>query len=321
MTYLIGTDEAGYGPNLGPLVISASVWHVPDDAETDLYRLLRRVVSPRPTSRGATRRRLAVADSKALYSRGRGLELLERGVLAMLAAAGHTPRTWREVWETLAPGTLEELDGEAWAQGFDMPLPLDDAAEDALRWAQRVGRCLESQGVRLVELRSCIAMPGRFNRLLDEHGNKASALSYLTFELLCSTLEQFDAGPVSVVCDKHGGRNRYQGLLQPHVGPWLVEVYGESRHESVYRWGPDERRVEVRFRPRAERYLPTALASMASKYLRELAMHAFNDFWCARVPELRPTAGYPRDARRFHKQIREMQTSLGIEDAVLWRMR
>ena len=30
MTYLIGTDEAGYGPNLGPLVISATVWQVPD---------------------------------------------------------------------------------------------------------------------------------------------------------------------------------------------------------------------------------------------------------------------------------------------------
>ena len=26
--YLIGTDEAGYGPNLGPLVISATVWQV-----------------------------------------------------------------------------------------------------------------------------------------------------------------------------------------------------------------------------------------------------------------------------------------------------
>ena len=31
MAYLIGTDEAGYGPNLGPLVISATVWEVPDD--------------------------------------------------------------------------------------------------------------------------------------------------------------------------------------------------------------------------------------------------------------------------------------------------
>ena len=29
MGYLIGTDEAGYGPNLGPLVITATTWHVP----------------------------------------------------------------------------------------------------------------------------------------------------------------------------------------------------------------------------------------------------------------------------------------------------
>ena len=46
MGYLIGTDEAGYGPNLGPLVISASVWHVPrinslpDLARLDLYEQL-----------------------------------------------------------------------------------------------------------------------------------------------------------------------------------------------------------------------------------------------------------------------------------------
>src|SRR5215203_3406446 len=28
MPYLIGTDEAGYAPNLGPLVVTATVWHV-----------------------------------------------------------------------------------------------------------------------------------------------------------------------------------------------------------------------------------------------------------------------------------------------------
>ena len=45
--------------------------------------------------------------------------------------------------------------------------------------------------------------------------------------------------------------------------------------------------------------MPAALASMTSKYLRELAMRAFNEFWCGRVHDLAPTAGYPRDARRF----------------------
>ena len=37
MAYLIGTDEAGYGPNLGPLVISATLWEVPEEAK-DLLR-------------------------------------------------------------------------------------------------------------------------------------------------------------------------------------------------------------------------------------------------------------------------------------------
>ena len=28
MRYLLGTDEAGYGPNLGPLVVAASAWEL-----------------------------------------------------------------------------------------------------------------------------------------------------------------------------------------------------------------------------------------------------------------------------------------------------
>ena len=33
MTLVIGTDEAGYGPNLGPLVVAATAWQV--DAGAD----------------------------------------------------------------------------------------------------------------------------------------------------------------------------------------------------------------------------------------------------------------------------------------------
>ena len=43
MTLVIGTDEAGYGPNLGPLVVAATVWDVaaaPDDADAALAAAL-----------------------------------------------------------------------------------------------------------------------------------------------------------------------------------------------------------------------------------------------------------------------------------------
>ncbi|HEV3341701.1 MAG TPA: hypothetical protein VG125_15145, partial [Pirellulales bacterium] len=105
-----------------------------------------------------------------------------------------------------------------------------------------------------------------------------------------------------------------------HVS-YLVEVYGEGRNESVYRWGPEDRRTEVVFRVNAERYLPCAVASMTSKYLRELSMLAFNQYWAGHLPDLRPTAGYPVDAGRFKAEIAAMQATLGIDDRILWRNR
>jgi hypothetical protein len=67
--------------------------------------------------------------------------------------------------------------------------------------------------------------------------------------------------------------------------------------------------------------MPTALASMTAKYLRELAMKAFNEFWCALVPDLRPTAGYYGDSRRFKRDIANKQRELGIDDHLVWRNR
>jgi ribonuclease HII len=79
--------------------------------------------------------------------------------------------------------------------------------------------------------------------------------------------------------------------------------------------------VEIRFCAGGEAYLPVALASMISKYLRELAMQAFNQFWIRHLPELRPTAGYPGDSQRFKRDIASVQASLGIDDRMLWRDR
>ena len=79
--------------------------------------------------------------------------------------------------------------------------------------------------------------------------------------------------------------------------------------------------IEFRFQPKGERHLPTALASMTAKYLRELAMRPFNAFWQRHVPELRPTAGYNSDAKRFIAEIAAAKERLGIADHMLWRER
>ena len=60
---------------------------------------------------------------------------------------------------------------------------------------------------------------------------------------------------------------------------------------------------------------------MTAKYLRELSMRAFNAYWASHVPNLKPTAGYPVDARRFKREIAVAQKSLEIDDCLLWRSR
>jgi len=320
MAYLVGTDEAGYGPNLGPLVISATVWQVSGPASCcDLYQRLSKFVRPTPGS--ARCRRMVWGDSKVLYQPKIGLALLERGLLAALSMLGPCPRDWKSLWEILAPEAPTEFEPLPWYAGFGCPLPLAVEVDDLQRACARLRKGMEAAGIRLVAIRSCAVFPERFNHLVDDYGSKGAALSHLTLELAARVVAPLVDDELQIICDKHGGRNGYGPLVQRHFPEWLVEVHLEGREESIYRWGPPERRTEIRFRARAESHLPTAVASMASKYLREAAMRPFNEYWCARVQDLRPTAGYPTDADRFRSEIRETQTALGIADRVLWRER
>lgn len=77
MEYLIGTDEAGYGPNLGPLVISATLWRMEERSPPRcLYNVLQDSVT---RSTVGAQQRIAIADSKQLYKPRGGLQHLERG--------------------------------------------------------------------------------------------------------------------------------------------------------------------------------------------------------------------------------------------------
>jgi hypothetical protein len=320
MAMLIGTDEAGYGPNLGPLVISVTAWSVPDEfVHSDLYAVLERVVRRVP-SRGVDGV-VAIADSKQLYKPGSGLQLLEHGVLTCLRTLGYRETTWRHLWSCLTSDSDSFLAACPWNAAFDAQLPCAAQAEEIDAAGQRLAAEFRATGVALRAMRSVAIFPDRWNALLQVHGKKSDVLAAETLSLLQTLVAAQDEAPVVIQCDKFGGRNRYAGLLQ-HVFPeHLVEVVQEGREASIYRWGPQHRRTECRFAARGESFLPTALASMVSKYLRELAMQAFNHFWRERVPGLRATAGYPTDARRFQRDIASAQQALGIEDRFVWRVR
>ncbi|HAY79247.1 MAG TPA: hypothetical protein DCY79_05510 [Planctomycetaceae bacterium] len=319
MAFLIGTDEAGYGPNLGPLVVTATVWQVPENArEGDLYALLSHSVSDDPKDQ---KKKLQIADSKRLYSRGRGIRLLETNVLAALQIAGHATEAWGSLFANLDPAVCEQIDEVPWYKRYRRELPLAAIDADIRELTKHVADDWSRCDVSLLAVQSKVIFPRRFNQMVDEFGTKGAALSHITLQLVTELVTRFADAPTLISCDKHGGRNRYYSLLQHFFATEAIQVVAEARDASIYRWGSETRHTECQFVAKGERFLPSALASMVSKYLRELAMTAFNEYWQEQVPGIRSTAGYPQDAKRFLREISEHQERLGIAPALLWRKR
>src|SRR5262249_51334123 len=102
MPWLIGIDEAGYGPNLGPLVMSAVACRVPEAlAGADLWRLLATAVRH---DGDPTDGRPLVADSKVVHAGPQGLAALELGVLGSVRPANcETPLSLGSYLEWVSP--------------------------------------------------------------------------------------------------------------------------------------------------------------------------------------------------------------------------
>lgn len=360
MPLLIGMDEAGLGPNLGPFVVAATVWEVPSPPSGfDFWTAFDTVLTNAPR---ANDERLHVADSKRVFQPGSGIAALERGVWTALRMCGVGATTFGDLCHGLCgssvpsvPGppragepqrrgvesdvrrtssTARSLFGAAELSAARPPAETARDAEATLPWyagddpTLPVTPCdlslaapwrilCERLGVRLVSICADVVEPQRFNRLVRQYDNKAAATSRLAMEVLRRAWPMNRAGEVLVVADKHGGRNRYEPLLTEAFPERTVVCLEEGADRSVYRMGDGE----IRFQPRAEEHGPVALASMTAKYLRELAMHQFNRFWRERIEGLRPTQGYPLDAKRFRGEIEDLQRSLGIADDLLWRER
>jgi ribonuclease HII len=316
--FVIGTDEAGYGPNLGPLVISATVWRV-DDAlvDADWYELLGDCLSPQRVTTAETR--APIADSKALYSAGGSWEQLELGLLAALHVCARPCHSWSTLWQSLAEAQLAQLAAQPWHKNIELTTPVaacsQRIAEFGAAWKQRQMR----GDVQLLAIRARPVFPTEFNQRL-QGCNKSTLLSQVTLQLAAELVAEHCAGErVLIHGDKHGGRNAYAALLADTFPNAFFTVVSEGRAESRYRTAGSGPQMEARFVAKGERFVPAALASMACKYLRELSMQAFNTFWQAHVPHLKPTAGYPEDAQRFQRDIAAAQRKLGIATETLWR--
>ncbi len=164
-----------------------------------------------------------------------------------------------------------------------------------------------------------------FNELVERMGNKSNLLTAVTLESIRQILHdrldsKNDFDSIEIFCDKHGGRNRYVAALSHYFPDCWFEVVDESTAVSRYRSEMDGRSVRWSFTAKGDDMVPTSVASMLAKWTREAYMEKLNRFWSNLLPELRPTAGYPVDAKRFALEIESQARQLGFEKKSWWRM-
>ena len=177
---IAGIDEAGYGPLLGPLVVSAAALEIasapmPEEPEAVpcLWHLLRSAVAKKsPVKNG----RLLIADSKLVHNLSEGTKLLERGVLVFArtlepAAFDAAAELTADRFLTSLGCTNHELASHPWYTPQSVSLPWVADTGDLAIASNMLHGALHNSGVSTRCLRTALVSERLYNRLVGGSNN------------------------------------------------------------------------------------------------------------------------------------------------------
>ncbi len=321
---LVGIDEAGYGPSMGPLTIGATAWRVPSALDaTDMTQLLEPEFLPKPLKSNSAH--VPIGDSKKIHRDKLAVEGLLLGARFLcFAAEGRVPDDWDSQIASFALEDWKRMSGIAWylPRRSSYGVRLDEVILSYSQYFDAALLKLRKHSIELAGIRMRVIDEIEFNRQVDRIGNKSTLLSESSLGLVKETIAAFSktGEAIEVYCDKHGGRNRYQSILTFMFDQEWFEIESEGRDCSRYssQWSGHPMRVQ--FTVDGDSIFPSAAASILAKWTREELMDRLNGFWQSKVKEgVASTAGYYVDAMRFAKQIEQTATKTGLSRDQRWR--
>ncbi len=281
---------------------------------TALAGLVRETPRGRDTSDGPLP--VPIDDSKRVKQRF-GLVGLAQGVGAFAAAMGTPPPSdLRDLVHRFSDRTPPELERTPWFAA------LDGAAVPRYPWFGVLDDQFEARGITALDLRVLPVVASELNNAFRETGNKARVLGMLSASHVLSILDRFPGEDAIVAMDRQGGRTHYGAYLAEHFPFAIVTRMEAPRGESRYIVRLPDRVLHFRFLTAGDRRcLAVGWASMAAKLTRELLMNRLNAWFLERKPDLRPTAGYVTDGRRFLEDAQDVIEREQIGRSLLVRER
>jgi ribonuclease HII len=278
MATLVGIDENGLGPALGPLVSTAATLRMPRYEPEALAAL------------GAS---LGIHDSKQT-SAFRKMRAAESLALATAEAlSGKAPANVDDFLAALSLDSLPDLQApcpsseareQCWSSCAPLPAFGGDLAEGR-RMLDGLGRA----HAEVVSVRTVVNCVRRLNDALDAGRNKL-LVNLTAFERLSLAARECVSEDVDVYCGMIGGIRDYETRFS-RLAPRAVTKVDEGVRGSI--------RYDVsglgrmRFSIDADAgHLPVAFASMIGKYVRELTTGRIVAYYRALDPRLEDVSGY-----------------------------
>lgn len=319
MAIVLGIDEAGYGPTLGPLLVAATAWQAePRRVRDNFWDVLNDAVVRKPEKNDW---RLVVDDSKYAFDRAAGIGSLERTVLAFAAATGQQRASLDELLKEIGSDGLQ-TGPIPWYRELCTPLPHDRVRAKSSAVGQRLLDSMQERNVRCIRLQAAAVPEDQFNQRVARTQNKSELVVEQVLRHIAWAGKLAAKSDLHVFVDRLGGRSDYRGILSLAFPERHLHVISVSEECSAYRLASAENDWFIEFRVEADQlHMPVALASMVAKYVREALMLRFNAFWRQWMPELKPTAGYYVDAQRFLKDVQAILPKAGVPTELFVRTR
>lgn len=322
MTVIAGIDEAGLGPNLGPLVVSGVALKMADNdcTESRPWEIFSEIISD---SYSKKEKHISVCDSKLIYTKGK-IPAIEKTVFPFFRLRNPDITSSIGKAEFLKALSLPECNeylanilSQPWYKA-DSQFELQNSQEDYATLSES----FRDKNSSLDYLYSTVVSAGKFNSIIDSGLNKSELVMSQTGCHIENIAENFPQDNIAITVDKQGGRNFYLPFLTGlFPGAW-IDIIEEGANSSIYKIKRDESFITITFKPKADSSaFCVALASIFSKYIRERFMEELNSFFAEKIPGLKPTAGYPGDAPRFIEDISGVISDLKINRDALIRKR